>query len=113
MGDGAKVLKPAFDSCYWHIEAEEGKRVELKLIQAGRVCSAGCFYGNLEVKLGSDFGRTGMRMCCARDVKDKPVVTSEGSLAVVGLYSRFFTQQFKLQYRQGGLRGWLGGVWRV
>uniref|UniRef100_A0A915DX12 Metalloendopeptidase n=1 Tax=Ditylenchus dipsaci TaxID=166011 RepID=A0A915DX12_9BILA len=89
IGDSTKKLKESFTSCHWHIQAPEGKKVELRVIQVG----------NVEFKLGSDFGRTGLRMCCANDVKKRPLLTSATNLVVISAYTRFFNQQFTVKYR--------------
>ncbi|KAI1726747.1 astacin (Peptidase family m12A) domain-containing protein [Ditylenchus destructor] len=101
VGDSTKVLKTEFTSCHWHIGTSEGKKIELQVIYVGRVCSSGCFYGNVEFKTTADFGRTGHRMCCAADAKDKPLLKTDTNLAVISAYTRFFDQQFVVKYRSG------------
>ncbi|KAH7703416.1 metalloprotease 1 precursor, partial [Aphelenchoides avenae] len=97
---GEKVMeqKPDFTSCHWHITAPEGKKVELQVQYVGRVCSTGCFFGSVEFKM-KDFTRTGYRMCCASDYAKKPTLTSDGNLAIVSLYTRYYVQHVKAQYR--------------
>ncbi|KAI1728499.1 astacin (Peptidase family m12A) domain-containing protein [Ditylenchus destructor] len=103
VGDSTKVLKTDFTSCHWHIGASEGKKIELQVLYVGRVCSSGCFYGNVEFKTNADFGRTGHRMCCAADAKDKPLLKTDTNLAVISAYTRFFDQQFVVKYRAASL----------
>lgn len=76
IGDKDKnLIKDEYVDCHWHIQvyrciftkkklflkASENRTIELRILKVGRVCSSGCFFGNVEFKTSLDFRRTGRR----------------------------------------------------
>uniref|UniRef100_A0A914CVI2 Zinc metalloproteinase n=1 Tax=Acrobeloides nanus TaxID=290746 RepID=A0A914CVI2_9BILA len=85
-------------ACHWHIQAPEGKVIEIKIIERSGTCSVGCFYGGIEVKLGN-FSQGGVKFCCPSDVAANPLLVASGNLTVVSVYSNQGIQSVNLQYR--------------
>jgi hypothetical protein len=43
------------------LQSPSGTVIEVRRMFIGRVCSSGCFYGGIEINVGSDFRQTGYR----------------------------------------------------
>jgi hypothetical protein len=61
VGERRNVLRAQPWACHWHIQAPEGKEVELRVTGLGGVCSKGCFFSNVELKVRRDMTKTGIR----------------------------------------------------
>uniref|UniRef100_A0A915EX42 Zinc metalloproteinase n=1 Tax=Ditylenchus dipsaci TaxID=166011 RepID=A0A915EX42_9BILA len=80
-------------TCFWHIKAPKGMRVEIRVRSLNGACADGCFYGGTEIKI-KDFQRVGARICCRSDIRQLGILFSEGELAIVGAFSQYKKQGF-------------------
>jgi len=98
VGESSTTIYPRQAACHWHINAPEGKKINLKINYIRGPCSLGCFYGSTEIKLGN-FTLTGIRLCCSSDVPSNSNLVTEGNLAVISAHSQLAVEKFSLQYK--------------
>ncbi|KAI1702622.1 astacin (Peptidase family m12A) domain-containing protein [Ditylenchus destructor] len=85
-------------TCWWHIKAPEGKRIEVRVRSLNGACADGCFYGGTEIKT-KDFQRVGARICCRSDIRQLGILFTESELALIGAFSQYKKQGFTIVYR--------------
>ena len=98
VGESSTTIYPRQAACHWHINAPEGKKINIKVDYIRGPCSLGCFYGSTEIKLGN-FTLTGVRLCCSSDVPSSSNLVTDGSLAVISAHSQLAVEKFSLQYK--------------
>uniref|UniRef100_A0A915CKW1 Zinc metalloproteinase n=1 Tax=Ditylenchus dipsaci TaxID=166011 RepID=A0A915CKW1_9BILA len=84
--------------CHYHIQAPEGKRIEIKILSISGVCSVDCCYGSLNVKI-EDLTNVGIRLCCNSHIQEIGTMVSAGNLAVLSHYSQLQNRHFSIQFK--------------
>ncbi|KAE9554660.1 hypothetical protein FO519_002147 [Halicephalobus sp. NKZ332] len=97
VGESSTVIYPRQAACHWHVNAPEGKKINIKVNYVRGPCSLGCFYGSTEIKLGN-FTLTGVRLCCSSDIASNSQFQTVGNLAVISAHSQLAVEKFSLQY---------------
>ncbi|KAK0419098.1 hypothetical protein QR680_013950 [Steinernema hermaphroditum] len=86
-------------TCYWHLQAAEGQRIELKFNSAGSPRGKCSSYasGGTELRLGT-FEVGGYLFYCPEHLPNTTII-SQGSLVVISLEAFQSEQQFDVEYR--------------
>jgi astacin len=85
-------------TCFFHIKAPAGERIEMKVTKLRGSCMNECVLSGLEVKY-ENLTRVGAHLCCPKHIEEFGNVTTDGDLAIVSVYSQRGVQSFELQYR--------------
>uniref|UniRef100_A0A914VNM1 Zinc metalloproteinase n=1 Tax=Plectus sambesii TaxID=2011161 RepID=A0A914VNM1_9BILA len=113
---GTSVFYDAIQTRYWHIKSAPGTAVEVTVTAVAGVCSKGCSWNFLELKMGrpvgvinginvqSPFEGTGYRYCCAADNLNKALISTTNLVPVIAYGNDQLT--FTIKYRQGKHRNY-------
>ncbi|KAI1700830.1 astacin (Peptidase family m12A) domain-containing protein [Ditylenchus destructor] len=84
--------------CHYHIQAPEGSRIEVELVEINGTCSPDCYFGALELKV-DDYKNGGVRMCCDSHKTELGKLVSRTNLVIVSLYSQRGDREFSVRYK--------------